>query len=183
MTHFDEAGVIVVLRDASLLAQWDAHDWHGLFWSRRSAWQDGRAEAIVFGHALLEHALRPRQLLVGKAIAVLAGDSPRAHQDAHALEALTEAINHGESLGDPQELRPLPLSGIPGWCPENGNESFYFDAPCFRPSRSGRQYPLPLHAERRLEQAPAPTVAPRAFSFCQREKVAREGSSSRTTEG
>lgn len=36
-THFDEAGVIVVLRDPALLALWDSHDWHGLFWRERSA--------------------------------------------------------------------------------------------------------------------------------------------------
>ncbi|HEY1589685.1 MAG TPA: DUF3025 domain-containing protein, partial [Rhodanobacter sp.] len=41
MTHFDEAGVIVVLQDPALLALWDAHDWHGLFWRRRQAWLDG----------------------------------------------------------------------------------------------------------------------------------------------
>ena len=35
LTHFDEAGVIVVLRDRRLLDLWDAHDWHGLFWRER----------------------------------------------------------------------------------------------------------------------------------------------------
>src|SRR5579859_1877735 len=59
MTHFDEAGVIVTLKDAALLDLWDAHDWYGLFWRERSAWQDGRATVHVFGHALLEHALSP----------------------------------------------------------------------------------------------------------------------------
>src|SRR5262249_16596675 len=50
LTHFDEAGIIVLLRDAELVDLWDAHDWHGLFWRERAAWRDGRIEAVVFGH-------------------------------------------------------------------------------------------------------------------------------------
>ena len=38
LTHFDEAGVIVMLRDRALLRAWDAHDWLELFWHRREAW-------------------------------------------------------------------------------------------------------------------------------------------------
>lgn len=37
LTHFDEAGVTVTLSDPALLALWDAHDWHGLFWRHRDA--------------------------------------------------------------------------------------------------------------------------------------------------
>ena len=38
LTHFDEGGVIVLLRDPALLPLWNAHDWHGLFWRERMAW-------------------------------------------------------------------------------------------------------------------------------------------------
>jgi Protein of unknown function (DUF3025) len=149
LTHFDEAGVVVMLRDPELLALWDAHDWHGLFWREREAWSDGRVVAHVFGHALLEHALKPGQLLVGKALVVaeqLSGkvdDVSRAAVD-HPFTELAAAIRHGELLNDPQELRPLPLSGIPGWHPDNTVENFYRDAPCFCPLRAGRRYPLPF---------------------------------------
>src|SRR5262252_986492 len=40
LTHFDEAGVVVLLRDPALAASWDAHDWHGLFWRERAAWRE-----------------------------------------------------------------------------------------------------------------------------------------------
>ncbi|WP_347261840.1 DUF3025 domain-containing protein [Rudaea sp.] len=133
LTHFDEAGVIVQIDDPALLAQWDAHDWHGLFWRERAAWGDGRIRVDVFGHALLEHALQPAQLLVGKAVAIApCADMPR--RLAHMIDA-------GKLLNDPLELRPLPLSGIPGWHGDNGNESFYATAPCFRARRPGRSYP------------------------------------------
>jgi len=144
LTHFDEAGVIVLLRDPGLLALWDAHDWHALFWRERGAWSDGRIGVEVFGHALLEHALSPQQLLVGKCIAVL--DSSSALTRKAAVRRVAAAIASGEALNDPQDLRPLPLSGIPGWHADCGEEDFYQRGACFRPLRAGRRYPAPLFA-------------------------------------
>lgn len=141
-THFDEAGVIVVLRDPHLLALWDAHDWHGLFWRERAAWRDGRLSLVVFGHALLEHALTPDKLLVGKALAVLGGID-----EAAACGRVAQAIASRRVLRDPQELRPLPLSGIPGWHADNGSEAFHREAACYRPLRPYRRYPAPLAQE------------------------------------
>jgi len=141
LTLFDEAGVIAAVRDPALLALWDAHDWHGLFWRERGAWTDGRISVQVFGHALLEHALKPRQLLVGKALVVAVPQGRK--MDNAAAPALAMDIGGGRLLNDPQELRPLPLSGIPGWHCGNSQERFYLDAPCFRPLRAGRRYPPP----------------------------------------
>jgi hypothetical protein len=154
LTHFDEAGVVVLLRDGALLAFWDAHDWHGLFWREREAWSDGRVAAHVFGHALLEHALKPGQLLVGKALVVTMPRSGNAEGDSSDSSAaadrpiaeLAATIERGDLLNDPQELRPLPLSGISGWHPDNDAEHFYRDAPCFSPLRMGRRYPAPFTA-------------------------------------
>ena len=142
-THFDEAGVLVVLRDPSLLGLWDTHDWHGLFWRARVAWGDGRIEVVVFGHALLEHALTEDQLIVGKAVVVELVSGQRL---ADGLAACAAGIPAGRILRDPQGLRPLPLSGIPGWHRCNDNESFYREAPCFRSVRDGRCYPPPMGA-------------------------------------
>jgi hypothetical protein len=138
LTHFDEAGVVVLLRDSALLGLWDAHDWHGLFWRERRAWRDGRIDAHVFGHALLEHALNPQQLLVGKTLTVAICKSERVDD---ALTTVAKAIRAGDLLNDPQELRPLPLSGIPGWHKNDATEEFYRSAPCFGALRSGRKYP------------------------------------------
>jgi Protein of unknown function (DUF3025) len=143
LTHFDEAGVIAVLRDPPLLALWDVHDWHGLFWRERDAWFDGRIEVIVFGHALLEHALRPHQLLVGKTIVVDVGKNAEV-DNSMTVASVAKAIVDGRLLNDPLELRPLPLSGIPGWHAENETEDFYRTAPCFRPLREQRSYPPPF---------------------------------------
>jgi hypothetical protein len=140
LTHFDEAGVVVALRDTALLALWDAHDWHGLFWRERAAWLDGRIRVDVFGHALLEHALTPGQLLVGKAMVVAdLGASPSAINDVCA-----QAILGAEVLRDPLELRPLPLCGLPGWDEASEREAFHLGNPSYCPLREGRRYPAPL---------------------------------------
>jgi len=141
LTHFDEAGVVVGLRDPSLLALWDAHDWHGLFWRERPAWRDGRIEAAVFGHALLEHALSPQRLLVGKALVVVLAQGMSV---SAAIDACATNIRDGDLLRDPLELRPLPLSGIPGWHQDGEAEAFHRSAPCYQALRAGRTYPAPL---------------------------------------
>jgi hypothetical protein len=139
LTHFDEAGVLVLVREPALLERWDAHDWRGLFWDARDAWREDAPaiEAIVFGHALLEHLLKPHQLLVGKALVAWVGGG------GDPESAIAGAIAADRLLADPQELRPLPLSGIPGWHADNGREAFYREAECFRALRPGRRYPPP----------------------------------------
>lgn len=138
LTQFDEGGVIVLLRDPALLAAWDAHDWHHLFWTRRDAWLAGAVEVVLFGHALLELALTPSRLLVGKALAFQAGGSADIGK---MLAACVAAVAAGRLLNDPQELRPLPLAGIPGWHAENAHEAFHRSAACYQPLRQGRRYP------------------------------------------
>jgi hypothetical protein len=139
LTHFDEAGVIVVLRDPELLAMWDAHDWHGLFWHRRQAWRDGSIRLELFGHAVLEHALSPDKLLVGKALVFQAG----AADMSLLRDGCASAIAAGRLLQDPLELRPLPLSGIPGWRVDAEDEAFHRNTACYQPRRPGREYPAP----------------------------------------
>ncbi|MFC5740922.1 DUF3025 domain-containing protein [Dyella tabacisoli] len=139
-THFDEAGVVVTLRDPTLLPLWDAHDWYGLFWRRREAWRNGSIELALFGHALLEHALTPSKLLVGKALVfvAIAGEDPQ-----RVLDLCAEAITDWRMLRDPLDLRPLPLAGIPGWHANNDDEAFHRETACYQPLREGRRYPPP----------------------------------------
>jgi Protein of unknown function (DUF3025) len=144
LTHFDEGGVIVLLRDAQLLDLWDAHNWHGLFWRSREAWREGLAQAQVFGHALLEMALVPGKLITGKALAVF---DPHGRGCAAGVDRIAAAIAAADVLNDPQELRALPISGIPGWHAATADEAFYREGECFRPLRAGRCYPPPLRLD------------------------------------
>lgn len=109
-----------------------------------SLWRNGEIGiAGVIGHALLEQALLPGRLLVGKCVVVQGDD------DAACIAAVANAIEAGALLEDPLELRPLPLAGIAGWHRPQ-DPAFYANADYFRPLRAGRGYPLPLQAEHSL---------------------------------
>lgn len=137
LTQFDEAGVIVQVRDPVLLDLWDRHDWVALFHANAGRWRNGGiAVAAVAGHALMEQMLMPGRLLVGKCL-VVQGDP------ADCVARVVEAISAGAALATPAELRPLPLAGIPGWH-AGQSEAFYAQADYFRPLREGRVYPQPL---------------------------------------
>ena len=143
LTQFDETGVIVRVRDASLLHAWDGHDWSTLFLQGGADWHRGDiAVTAVFGHALMEQALLPARLLVGKCL-VMQGDD-----DDGALDAVARAIRDGAVLCDPLELRPLPLMGIPGWRAAQ-DAGFYQQEEYFRPLRAGRHYPAPVRHDQR----------------------------------
>jgi hypothetical protein len=142
LTHFDEGGIVVGMRDESMLAAWDRHDWQTLFRDHAEAWTSGAISVRLFGHALLEHALSPDKLLVGKALVfVHDGDA------STLLAACADAIDRAQSLNDPQELRPLPLSGLPGWHPRVNEADFYTSTACFQPLREGRVYPAPIRVD------------------------------------
>lgn len=153
LTQFDEAGAIVWCADSALLALWDAHDWEGLFLRERAAWGQ-RIAVTVFGHALLEREFIGGEILsTTKTIAVRvdadeiarrASEGAVIAQWAQAEAWLAQAIRDGQLLADPQEPRPLPLPGIPGWHAGNASAAFYREAPCFRPLRPGRRYPPPF---------------------------------------
>nr|WP_306175437.1 MULTISPECIES: DUF3025 domain-containing protein [unclassified Stenotrophomonas] len=137
LTQFDETGVIVRVRDPALLEAWDRHDWSALFVDGAGAWREGDiAVAAVIGHALMEQALLPGRLLVGKGVVVQGDD------DARAVAQVAALIERGRLLSDPLELRPLPLMGIPGWH-AGQDAAFYHQAVYFRPARAGRNYPAP----------------------------------------
>ena len=145
LTHFDEAGAVVFTRSAVRLAAWDAHDWQTLFTTDRGA-LTADFGLLIFGHALLEHCLEPAIFPVAKCL-VIEGDPP-AGSDC-AMTDLAEAIRMGQLLMDPQELRPLPLAGFPGWHARSEEPAFYLEAPCFQPCRPGRRYPRPWAGLRR----------------------------------
>lgn len=145
ITHFDEGGVVAMVRDPQLLSLWDRHDWPALFYDHRQAWRDGRIGLAIIGHATLEHCLQPQQLITAKCLVVEISTAPAGRDHtAGSLSTLAQHIATAHCLNDPQELRPLPLSGVPGWHPASGERSFFETADCFRPLRAGRVYPAPL---------------------------------------
>jgi hypothetical protein len=151
LTHFDEAGAIVWIDGDDLVDAWNAHDWHALFATHRDAW-GSRIALTVIGHALYEYAFEHGELPVAKALAVRVESREIERRCELALVArwpeaeqqVADAIASGGWLADPQELRPLPFAGVPGWHVQAASREFFATTPCFRPVRAGRRYPEPV---------------------------------------
>ena len=126
ITVFDENGLLL---DAPR-PLWDAllaRDWQRLFVTLRPQW--GQARILIVGHALLEKLAAPRKDITAHVWAAPAPLDGTATADAWLAAQCT-----------PQRLAakpftPLPVLGVPGWCPENENFSFYDDSVVFRPPR------------------------------------------------
>jgi hypothetical protein len=123
ITVFDENGALL---DAPA-ALWEAllaRDWRRLFVELRPLWVQARL--IVFGHALLEKLVTPRKELTAHVWAMPCVGGSMVEVDRWLAAQLT-----GSRLAA-KPFAPLPILGIPGWCPENADFSFYDDALVFR---------------------------------------------------
>ncbi len=141
MTHFDEAGAIIRLSDALMLAAWNEHDWVTFFTHWPRVMQTGGIQLWLFGHSIYEHGLNSAIALVAKALVL---DTTEHLSDEFIDQFLANSILDKHCLMDPQELRPIPLSGIPNWHALYGQADFFQCVPCFQPKRDGKMYPKPI---------------------------------------
>lgn len=140
MTLFDEGGIIVAARDSELLRRIERFEWKALFWHNRAR-VVADMRFYLFGHALYEKALNPftgitARCLLFEVDAGLLG-APLEVQLAHC-DALAASRLEDTALRSPNELAPVPLLGVPGWCTENECESYYDNKAYFRPGRVRR---------------------------------------------
>ena len=132
LTLFDENGAVL---DAPP-ALWDAlqaRDWRQLFIGRRELWRDARLR--VFGHALLEKLAAPRKAATAHVLLAPGASPSLTGDDAGIAAALAP-----EHLAT-KPFVPLPVLGVPGWCAQNENFSFYDDSEVFRPRRASQPKP------------------------------------------
>jgi hypothetical protein len=138
LTLFDEGGVIVAASDDSLLKMIRAFEWKELFWGRRNDVRS-RMRFIVFGHALYEKALAPftgitaRGILLGTSDDLLRAPPATLLADLDARAA--SLIGDPAALSGTRDLAPVPVLGVPGWCPDNDREEYYDNVDYFRPGR------------------------------------------------
>ena len=112
LTLFDENGALWLDAPSPLAQALAARDWQALFITHRALWQHHRFE--VFGHALLEQL----------------ATVPRKGLTAHVLLADPLTLSPAQWAAKP--FLPLPVLGIPGWWPANGDPAFYDDRRAFR---------------------------------------------------
>lgn len=126
LTVLDESGVWVIAQDPELPRLLQSHAWQGLFWERRSQ-VERTMRFVVVGHALLEKALAPYPAMTGKCLLLTEHAADLEPVEAAAVAALA-------AVGSPRDLPPLPVQGIPGWDPRNGEAAYYADRAVFRPA-------------------------------------------------
>jgi hypothetical protein len=135
-TLFDESGLLLLGADASLFDLLRRRQWHAALWTRREDWRQARA--YVLGHAVLEKLLRPYPGITAKCLALaLPAGVPLPDAGAAVPEWLDRRLAQCWRDGliqRPADLFPLPVAGIPGWWPENGQAGFYDRRDIFRPN-------------------------------------------------
>jgi len=132
ITVFDENGALL---DAPA-AIWEAllaRNWKRAFVDLRPLWAQARVR--LFGHALLEKLARPRKAITAHVWRLQCPIGGTDEVDSWLAARLT-----GDRLAG-KPFTPLPLFGIPGWCEENRQVSFYDDPVVFRPG--GLDLPAP----------------------------------------
>ena len=139
MTLFDESGVIVVASDDELLGQIREFRWKELFWRNRARVQSAM-RFFLFGHALYEKALRPFVGITGRGMLFQVGldffPAPLAVQLERLDAMLAQRLHDTATLNTTRDLAPVPILGVPGWCADNGRESYYDNVDYFRPGRA-----------------------------------------------
>ena len=138
LTLFDEGGVIVAACDARLLELVTTFQWKELFWRRRLE-VTSRMRFFLFGHALYEKALAPFSGITGRAVLLEVGPellaAPIGAQIGQLDRMTARHLLDSRRLQSTRDLAPLPILGVPGWCVENENASYYDDTGYFRPGR------------------------------------------------
>ncbi len=116
LTLFDEFGAIWPDAPPLLADALRRRDWAALFVTHRALWTLACPE--LFGHALLEQL----------------ATSPRKGLTAHV--ALGDPVHWSQEDWESKPFLPLPVLGIPGWCPANEDPDFYMDSKVFRAPRT-----------------------------------------------
>jgi hypothetical protein len=129
ITVFDENGALL----AAPAPVWDAlqaREWRRLFVDLRPLW--AQARLLVFGHALLEKLASPRKELTAHVWRMPAPLDSLPQADAWLAAQCTREVLASKPF------TPLPVLGVPGWCPGNENFSFYDDSLVFRPRKTAQ---------------------------------------------
>lgn len=129
LTVLDENGAFIQAPDA-LWQALTAKDWQQAFVQLRPLWSHTRIH--FFGHALVEKLLTPRKAITAHLYRV-----PLEHCNRHAVDAWVARDLKASSLAA-KPFAHLPVLGIPGWCNDNANPTFYADPLVFRPPQKSQ---------------------------------------------
>ena len=146
LTLFDECGVIVFSNRQDLLQALAERRWSDAFLSVDFRNSVGLS---LSGHAMLEKYLSPYKAMTAKALFCQVDSEfmklSRPEMLIHLDREIATQLLTGQVLSKPARLSPLPLAGVPGWWPQNGQEDklFYSDTRVFRPAPA-KLTPVPV---------------------------------------
>ncbi len=130
LTLFDENAALLQAPEPLWQALTE-RDWHSLFVSLRPLW--AQARLVLFGHALLEKLVSPYKSITAH---VFLAQVPMDLGDDLAAWDAWLAQGLSAPLLATKPFTPLPVLGVPGWWPANGDPAYYADAGVFRPRRT-----------------------------------------------
>lgn len=128
LTLFDENVVLMHAPD-EVWAALQARDWLKLFVDLRDQWR--HVHLVLFGHALVEKLVTPYKSITGHVYRIANEIHP--HDEAALDVWLVQDLQAAKLATKPYE--PLPVLGVPGWCVDNAERTYYEDANVFRPKR------------------------------------------------
>ena len=135
ITVLDENGGLLLAPQALCDALRDKR-WQELFVARRALWEQARF--LPIGHALLEKLVQPRKAITAHVICVPTQQAPRLASLAEADGWLDHQLRTQSCNLASKPYLPIPILGIPDWCLQNQNFSFYDDSLVFRAPRTAQ---------------------------------------------
>ena len=133
ITVLDENGGLL-LAPAVLCDALRHRRWQDLFVTHRALW--ARTQFLPIGHALLEKLVQPRKAITAHVICVPLEQAPSMTSLAEVDGWLRDRVRTPSCNLANKPYLPIPILGIPGWCHENQNFSFYDDSLVFRAPRT-----------------------------------------------
>ncbi|MDH1333307.1 MULTISPECIES: DUF3025 domain-containing protein [Comamonas] len=147
ITVLDENGGLLLAPQALCDALRDKR-WQELFVARRALWEQARF--LPIGHALLEKLVQPRKAITAHVICVPLEQAPRLASLAEADGWLDHQLRTQSCNLASKPYLPIPILGIPDWCLQNQNFSFYDDSLVFRAPRTAQTTQQRVLPEREL---------------------------------
>ena len=135
ITVLDENGGLLLAPQALCDALREKR-WRELFVGQRALWEQARFFPI--GHALLEKLVQPRKAITAHVICVPLEQAPCLSSLAEADGWLDDQLRTQSCNLACKPYLPIPILGIPGWCQQNQNFSFYDDSLVFRAPRTAQ---------------------------------------------
>jgi hypothetical protein len=126
LTLFDENVLLLYAPDELWLAL-ENKLWQKAMVDLRAQWQ--AANYLLFGHALQEKLVAPRKGMCAHVLRV-----PQPFQNCSELDLILKNYLTPQLLASKPYCH-LPVLGIPGWCAENEDASYYQDHEVFRAKR------------------------------------------------